>query len=150
LKKLDIISALTLLVLSAVVFFKTWDLPYWDRFTPGPSFASLWVAGAGALIGGILLAQALRKVGGEPADWPDGAGMKRVIQSVAILWLLLFMLPWLGTALSGVIFMLVFLLGIARRPIVPSIAATVIAVGLVESVFNFWLKIDLPSGIVGF
>jgi hypothetical protein len=60
------------------------------------------------------------------------------------------MLPWLGTAVSGTIFTLVFLLGIARCPVVPSLVSTVIAVGLVESVFGLWLKIDLPSGIVGF
>jgi putative tricarboxylic transport membrane protein len=150
LKKLDIIAALTLLVLSAVVFFETWDLPYWDRFTPGPSFASLWVAGAGALIGTLLLVQALATRVGEPADWPAGIGMQRVLLSTAASWLLLIMLPWLGTALSGVIFMLLFLIGIARCRVIPSLATTVITIGLVELVFSFWLRIDLPSGIVGF
>lgn len=149
-KKLDIITALTLLGLSVVVVWGTWDLPYWDRFSPGSSFAPFWVAGAGALLGAILLVKTLRSSGPQPTEWPDRAGSERVLLSIAALVLLLVALPFLGTTLSGALFMLLFLLGVARCRIMPSVATTVVTVALVESVFNLWLHIDLPSGIVGF
>ena len=149
-KRLDIIAALVLLGLSALVVVDTWDLPYWARFAPGPAFAAFWVAGAGALIGVALLVQALRSSGDRPADWPEKAEGRRVLLGIAAVWLLFFMLPWLGTLLSSVVFMLLFLLIVARRPVLPSIATTVITVALVQSVFGLWLNIDLPEGLIGF
>jgi len=150
LRTLDVISALILLGLSALVAVDTWGLPYWSAFAPGPSFAPVWVAAAGALIGAILLFQALRSGNGERADWPDRTGGRQVVLTAAALALLLVMLPYLGTVVSGLAFMLVFLLGIARRPLVPSLFTTVLTVGIMEAVFGLWLNIDLPGGIVGF
>jgi hypothetical protein len=150
LKKLDIIAALALLGLSALVAVATWDLPYWARFTPGPAFASLWVAGTGALIAAILLVQALRSSGDRPADWPDAGGGRQVLFGAAALWLLFLCLPWLGTALSSLLFMLLFLLAVVRRPVVPSIVTSVLTVAVVEAVFGLWLKIGLPEGVIGF
>lgn len=149
-KALDTVSALVLIGLSALVAVATWDLPYWSRFAPGPAFASFWVAGAGALIGAALLVKALRSRGDRPADWPDRAGARQVLLGGAALWLLLVILPWLGTVLSGAIFMLLFLLVIVRRPIIPSVVTTIVTVALVESVFGLWLNIDLPEGVIGF
>lgn len=149
-KKLDIGAAVILLVLSATVALETWHLPYWTTFAPGPSFASLWVAGTGALIGIVLLVQAVRSAGVVPAEWPDRGGGRQVLLGAAALWLLLAMLPWLGTAASGLIFMLIFLLGIERRAVVPSVITSAATVALIESVFGLWLNIDLPGGIIGF
>ena len=149
-RKLDIAAALIIIGLSALIVFDTWDLPYWDRFSPGSSFAPIWVAAAGGLIGVLLLVKALRERSAEPAEWPDGIGLRRVAMSVAAIALILIALPWLGTLVSGTLFMLLFLIGVARRPIVPSLVATILTVALVESVFGLWLRIDLPSGIVGF
>lgn len=147
---INIVSALILLTLSALVALETWHLPYWTQFAPGPSFASIWVAAAGAAIGGALLIHALRTADPAPAEWPDRAGGRQVLLGAAALWLLFALLPWLGTALSGLIFMLIFLLGVARRAVVPSVVTSIATVALIESVFGVWLNIDLPGGIVGF
>ena len=149
-KTLDIAAALVLLGLSALVAFETWGLPYWSTFAPGPAFASLWVAAAGALIGAVLLVQALRSSGDEPVDWPDRIGARQVVLGIAALWLLFALLPFLGTAISGLLFMLLFLIGIARRPLIPSLVASVLTVALIESVFVLWLDISLPTGVLGF
>jgi putative tricarboxylic transport membrane protein len=149
-KRVDIVAALVLLALSAAVAYFTAGLPYWTAFAPGPAFASFWTAGAGVLIGGALLLQALTSRDDGPADWPDGVGARHVIWGTAALWLLFVMLPWLGTLISGLIFMLLFLLLIGKRPILPSIFASVLTVGIIEAVFVLWLRIDLPEGVFGF
>ena len=66
------------------------------------------------------------------------------------MWLFVALLPVLGTTASGTILMLVLLLLVERRPVLPSLATTVVTVALVESVFNLWLDIDLPKGLLGF
>jgi putative tricarboxylic transport membrane protein len=150
LKKVDIAAALVLIALSAVVVVDTWDLPYWTTFAPGPSFASVWVSAAGALIGTVLLIQALRTRDDQPAGWPDRGGARRVVLCIGALWLFLLILPFLGTVLSGLAFMLIFLLGIVRRPLAPSLFTSVLTVALIEAVFVLWLRIDLPGGVLGF
>lgn len=149
-KRIDIVAGLVLLGLSAIVAYFTAHLPYWTAFAPGPSFASFWVAGAGAVIGAVLLFQALSAGDNEPADWPDKVGARHVIWGTAALWLLFVMLPYLGTVISGLIFMLLFLLFIGKRPVLPSIFASVLTVGIIEVVFVLWLRIDLPEGVFGF
>lgn len=147
-KKIDIVAALILLGLSTLVVTETWDLPYWARFTPGPAFAAVWVAAAGFLIGGVLLVQALRSTSTEPVDWPDWTGARQVTLGAAAMWILLVILPWLGTALAGLIFMLFFLLAVARRPLLPSIFTAVLTVVMIETVFGIWLRIKLPQGVI--
>jgi putative tricarboxylic transport membrane protein len=148
-KRIDIVAAILLLVMSAGVAFFTADLPYYTTFAPGPAFAAYWTAGGGALIGIALLFQALTTPD-EPADWPDGVGARNVIWATAALWLLYVMLPYLGTLVSGLIFMMLFLLFIVKRPILPSVFASVLTVGIIEVVFVLWLNVDLPKGALGF
>jgi len=149
-KKIDIVAALVLLGLSALIAIDTWGLPYWSTFAPGPAFASLWVALAGGIIGAVLLFQALVSKDDEEADWPDKEGARQVLLGIAALWLLLALLPYLGTIISGMLFMLLFLLVVGRRPWVPSLFTAVLTVGLIEVVFVHWLNIHLPKGVFGF
>jgi hypothetical protein len=145
----DIVSALTLLALSLLIVLATYELPYWSQFAPGPSFMSLWVAGTGFLIGGILLAQALRMRGEEEPEWPDRTGVRRVVLGIGALVLLVVMLPTAGALVAGFVFMMVFLMLVEQRPLVPSLFTAVVTVALFEVVFVVWLKIDLPDGVVG-
>jgi putative tricarboxylic transport membrane protein len=149
-RRLDISAAIILLALSVLVAADTWSLPYWSEFAPGPSFASLWLAGAGLLVGGSLLLQALTAKSFATAEWPDRTGLRQVLLGIAALWAIIVVLPFLGTALSGLLFMLFFLLGVARRPWLPSVFTAVCTVAVIEGVFGFWLKVDLPAGYIGF
>ncbi len=148
-RRLDIVAACILLGLSILIVAATWDLPYWAGFTPGPAFASVWVGATGALIGAALLVQGLRSEARE-VEWPDRTGTRQVLLCIAALWVLLAALPWLGTALSGFLFMIIFLLLIARRCVLPSLFTSVVTVVIIEAVFGLWLHIDLPRGVVGF
>jgi putative tricarboxylic transport membrane protein len=149
-KALEIATAVALLVLSAVIAVATRDLPYWADFAPGPAFAAFWVAGVGALIGILLLIQALRHKMHEPVEWPDRAGASRVLFAAAALFLFILVLPWLGFALGALLFLLTMLIAVQRRRLIPAMAATAVTVVVVYSVFVVWLRIDLPKGLVGF
>jgi hypothetical protein len=65
------------------------------------------------------------------------------------MWLLFFMLPFLGVLIASTIFLLVFLLAVERKPLLPSLATTVITVGLFELVFDLWLGVRFPQGVFG-
>ncbi|MBX3540611.1 MAG: tripartite tricarboxylate transporter TctB family protein [Chelatococcus sp.] len=149
-RRMDIAAAIFLLLCSALVVLGTRHLPYWADFAPGPAFASIWVAVAGFAIGAALLVQAFRRDKDVPVDWPDRAGARQVLLGIGTLWLLLILMPLLGTALSGLIFVALFLLVVARRPVVPSLITSVVTVALIEGVFGLWLNVDLPKGLVGF
>lgn len=149
-KKIDIAVALILVGLSTIVVTETWALPYWARFTPGPAFAAVWVAASGFLIGAVLLMQALRSKSTQPVGWPDRAGGRQVMLGAAAMWALLILIPWLGTAVSGLIFMVFFLLAVAHRPLIPSLCTSILTVVLIETVFVYWLHIKLPRGVIGF
>jgi putative tricarboxylic transport membrane protein len=148
-KRLDIAAALILLALSGLVAAGTSHLPYWSDFAPGPAFASMWVAGTVALIAVLLLARALRAEP-EPADWPDRDGAGRVLLTLAALWLLAALLPWLGFVAAATLFLLAMLLVVQRRRLGPSLLATFITVAGAQAIFGLWLQIDLPKGPLGF
>jgi putative tricarboxylic transport membrane protein len=149
-RRMDIAASIFLLLCSALVAIGTSHLPYWADFAPGPAFASTWLAVAGVVIGGALLVQALRRDADIAVDWPDRAGARQVLLGLGTLWLLLILMPLLGTALSGLTFVALFLLVVVRRPVVPSLITSVVTVALIEGVFGLWLKVDLPKGLVGF
>lgn len=149
-RKIDIVSAIILILISAIVVAATADLPYWSEYAPGPSFAARWIAAAGFLIGSVMLVQTLRSHSAETAEWPDATGARNVTLCVVLLALLVAFLQLLGTALGGFLFVLAFLLFVARRSIVAALATSVVTTALIRVIFVLWLGVDLPKGIISF
>jgi hypothetical protein len=149
-RTLDVAPALVMLGLSAVVYGGTRDLSYWSEFTPGPAFLPTWVAGAGVLISGVILVQALRKGGTGKPEWPDRAGGVRVLLTTGGLMLCVPLAPHLGFVATTVVFMVGMMLGILRRKLVPSLLTALTTGLLIYTVFVWWLKVALPTGPLGF
>ncbi|MCJ8141822.1 tripartite tricarboxylate transporter TctB family protein [Ancylobacter sp. A5.8] len=145
----NIIAALVLLGLSATVLLGTWQLPYWADFAPGSSFTAFWVGIIGIVLALSLLVTAVMDDSTEPHSFPDRSGILRIVALTAGLWLLVLLIPPLGFVTASILFCLFLLLGIERRPIVPSLFTTVIVVGVVYGVFIAWLGIALPTGPLG-
>jgi putative tricarboxylic transport membrane protein len=122
---------------------------YWSDYAPGPAFAPYLIAGSGIVLSLILLVTALRG-DGEPADWPDAVGGRRVLYTAIGLVLFVAALPYLGFAAAGIAFMLALLLLVLRRRLVPSLATTAITVAMVQGIFVQWLNVRLPTGPWGF
>jgi putative tricarboxylic transport membrane protein len=147
-KAVDIATALILLALSAGAVVSTSHLAYWDEFAPGTAFIVRWVAVAGALLGLLLLVQALRSPS-SVVDWPDAGGALRVGAGIVALIAFLLVVPVLGTAVTASLFMLALLLVVQRQKLVPSLIATVLTVALIEGVFDIWLGVGFPKGVFG-
>lgn len=148
-KTVDIITALIVIALSSLVMLGTRHLEYWAEFAPGSAFAPFWVGVTGAVLGVLLLVTTLRRDQHEPHGFPGRHGFGRVVGVTAGLWLMVVAVPFLGFIASGIVFCLFLLLLIEKRPLVPSLATTAIAVGIVYGVFVAWLGISLPQGMLG-
>ena len=146
-KVVDIVTALIMIALAAVMVISTAHLTYWDEFAPGAAFIVRWVAGAGALMGLLLLVQAIRAPT-RPVDWPTGGGGVRVVAGIVALIAFIMVVPLFGTAITATAFMLVLLLAVQRQKLVPSLITTVLTVGLIEVVFDVWLGVGFPRGIL--
>ena len=148
-QRLEIATALIFLSLCAVVIVSLWDQPYWSDFAPGSAFLPYWVAGLGTAFAAAQIFVSTKRRNNELVDWPDKSGAQRVLMTVCGLWLLVALLPWLGTAISATVFMLGLLLLVQRRRLLPSLITTILTVGMVELIFILWLDIRLPRGVFG-
>jgi hypothetical protein len=143
-----IASSLMLAAMAAAILSMTGDA-YWAGFAPGPAFMPYWVAGFGALIACLLLVKSIRK-GADAPDEVDFSDFKQAGVVIALLCALLLFLPWIGLLVGTTIMILAILIGLQRRPIVPSLVTAAGTMLLVQGVFNSWLGIDLPKGVIGF
>ncbi len=142
--------AVAAILVSAAVLYGSRSYPFWARTAPGTGFMPVLLGLVGLGLGLTLLIGALRGRRAEPLDVPERATRARIAGAMAGLALAVFLTPILGLLLGQIIFMLFMLLGLERRPIVPSVATTAITAGLIYGVFMQWLRVPLPRGPLGF
>jgi len=143
----EIASRIVVFALGVAVVFFSHQLDYYSEFGPGPGFLPLWL-GVGLIgCGAYLILDFLRKeTKKEPFFKPLTRRVAMMLLLIAMAFLLL---PWLGFS-----FGFALLAGTAMRVmgrhgwILCGITAVAIAVG-VYFVFDQWLGIPLPPGIVG-
>jgi putative tricarboxylic transport membrane protein len=148
-RRLNIAAALVFLALSAIVVAGTSDLAYWSDFAPGPAFAPIWIAVAGAVLALLLLFQEARDPTREPADLPPRPALTRVLLAIAALVSALAVAPRLGFVAAVVALTLFVLLVVERRRVLPSLIVTALTAALVQGVFVAWLNVQLPKGFLG-
>jgi putative tricarboxylic transport membrane protein len=148
-RRLNIAVALVFLALSAIVVAGTSDLAYWSDFAPGPAFAPVWIAAAGAVLALLLLFQEVRDPTREPADLPPWPALARVLLTIAALCLALAVAPRLGFVAAVAALTLFVLLAVERRRVLPSLVVTLLTAALVQGVFVAWLNVQLPKGFLG-
>ncbi len=148
-KRLDFVTAAAMLLLAAAVIYETGGLAYWDDITPGSRFMPLWISAGTIVLSGLLVVEAVRKDTDQPVDWPDTAGGLRVALTMLAIFGFVALAPVLGFVAGAALFVLVMLIGVLRRPILPSALTAVVAAGIIQAVFVQWLSVALPKGIVG-
>jgi putative tricarboxylic transport membrane protein len=147
----------SLLVASAllVLFGIYWtviafELPYFQRITPGPGFFPRWVGGLFTVIAALLFVAMLRSREDEPSSWPDRAGWRNVGLTVGVLALCILLFDALGYVITTTLLMLVTMAAIGRHrlPLLVAVAAgTSLGTYLL---FRSVLQVPLPRGVLGF
>ena len=148
-KRLEQIASVFVLALAAAAIFGTSRLAVWQGTSPGPRFMPLLVAVFCAVLAVLLLVEAMRRVGTEAVDWPDREGAVRVALTSAAIVGFIALVPLFGFVVGSAVFVLVLLLGVLRRPLLPSLATAAISAGIIQGVFVSWLGTALPRGVLG-
>ena len=148
-KLVDYVTAAVMLILAVVVVIGTRELDVWDDFGPSSRFMPVWVAGAAAILALLLVLEANRRTEEPDIDWPDRSGVRRVALTFAGIVAFVAAAPLLGFVLATAIFVLGLLLGIDRRPLLPSALAALVTAALIQAIFVSWLSIALPKGVFG-
>lgn len=146
-KKSDLVPALVILGLSAALVLDTRKLSFWADTTPGPAFVPVWLAIAGAVLFVLRLLEA-RRLQTAP-EWPDRPALRRVALVLGGLVAVPLLSPVLGLIPALALLIAFLLLGVLRRPLVPSLATLAVTIGLIYAIFVGWLRVPLPTGILG-
>lgn len=143
----DVVPALLMLVLSAVIAFDTRSLSFWDDTTPGPAFLPVWLAVAGVVLFVLRLLEARRSP--QTIAWPERAAIARIAVILGALAVVPLLSPVAGLVPALALFVAFLLLVVLRQPLWPSLATVAITAGLVYAIFVGWLGVPLPKGVLG-
>lgn len=147
-RRIELATALVMLVISGMVLVESHKLAFWSDFAPGPGFMPVLVAAAGAGLAVLLGLQAWRAPDRE-ADLPTAAALGRILLTMAGLWAVVAATPLLGLMTPIALFVAFMLLAVLRRPLGPSLITTGLTMGLIWGVFVGWLAIAVPRGPFG-
>ncbi len=141
----------SLLLVAFGIYFTAiaFELPYFQRITPGPGFFPRWVGGLFAVLAAVLFVNTLRSREGLDESWPDRGGWRNIGVTAGVLGLSIALFDTLGYVLSTTLLMLVTLavLGRHRLPVLLGVSAlTSIGTYLL---FSTWLRVPLPRGVLG-
>jgi putative tricarboxylic transport membrane protein len=145
-----LVVAVLLVAFGAYFTAVAFELPYFQRITPGPGFFPRWVGGLFTVLAALLFVNTLRSHETLDSAWPDRAGWSNVGITSAVLALSLLLFDTLGYVLSTALLMLVTMavLGRHRLPVLVGVTAfTSLGTYLL---FSAWLRVPLPRGVLGF
>lgn len=154
-KKYDLMSSLTWMIIAALFCRGAIGLGLGDLHEPGPGFFPFLMSLFIILFSILILISSLKK--GEESDpdlgkrfWPEREGQKKILLTVGSLFLYVFALEYLGFILCT--FLLIFF---QLKFVEPQKWATVLfGTGLTTfmtyTIFDLWLRVPMPVGLLGF
>lgn len=148
-RRSDVVPALLLLVLSALIVVETRHLEFYGETSPGPAFLPFWLALAGVVLVALRLLEARRAGGATIVEWPERDGMRRIGLIFAGLVAVPLVAPLVGMVPAIALFMGFMLLVVLRQRLAPSLLTVAVTGGLVYLIFVRWLGVALPTGILG-
>jgi hypothetical protein len=122
---------------------------YWSATGPGSGFFPFWLGLAMAGLAALLLARALRETDPGPGWLPRGRGLARFLGVLGASWAFVLLLPWLGMAVTTVLFLLGVLRLLEGHSWVASVAIAVGTAAVNWAVFTWWLRVPFPTGVLG-
>ena len=142
----ELMSRILLLMAGIAVVFFSSRLTYYSEFGPGPGFLPLWLGIA--LVGSAiyLVGDFLRKHAKAESFFKPRT--KQCIIMFILIVIAFLLLPWLGFSIGFALLAATAMRIMGRhRFIVCGITAVAIAIGI-YFIFDQWLGIPLPTGIV--
>ena len=148
----DRISTLVWLIMAMAICFGSIRLSLGNLHRPGPGFFSFLSGAVLGILSILVFLQSFKKQSGDMrrAFWPNPQrGLKMTYVVIALI-LYAIGMDYLGFSLSTLLFLGFLLRGIDpqrwRVVIAWSILGTIISWGI----FKYWLRVQLPGGILGF
>jgi putative tricarboxylic transport membrane protein len=146
-----IVASLFFLALFSGTIWLSASLPLMDELGPGPGFFPIWLAGIGAVLSLVLVAQTARAPADAAADSliPDRDALFRIAGIIVMLALGALALDWLGWRITALIVTGVLLPALGARSPLAIVTFSLAASFGVFHVFYYWLKVPLPIGTFG-
>lgn len=120
------------------------------RGAPGPGFLPFWLSLSVILLGGALTVQAIRDPAAEKVDWPDAEGWQRIGMVLGGTAIVLLLLQPVGFFITSTLFVGFLGYGLGFRKL-KYLLPTTAGIGIFfELVFESWLRVELPPGILSF
>ena len=146
------IVGITLFLICLATLWEARNLALFDRLGPGSGFFPFYLALIGAVLCGVIVWQVTRAPSEGKAEttiFPRGATGWRALAILGSAALATLLLEWLGFRLSIVIFSAILLPALGeKRWWAIALFAVVAGFGLFY-VFNNWLDVLLPVGVLG-
>jgi polyferredoxin len=142
-----VFAGLAVLALGIVVIFLSRQLPYHSNYGPGPGFLPTWIGYVLVICAVVVTAQELRAANNEETFFQPRTRMAVKVLVIIVITFLLF--PVLGFSVGFGLFICTAmrLMG-GHRWVTCSVAAIGTAVSI-HFLFDHWLGIPLPKGLVG-
>jgi putative tricarboxylic transport membrane protein len=135
------------IVAGALVLVVSGDLPFGTLASPGAGMLPTLVVVLMMAFGLVLFAQARRSPRLGEVNWTDLPHAVRVAAAAAAAAAVYVPLGFAPTAML-LLFGLIFL--VERRPLLPALAFSIAAAGVIYTLFSVLLRTPLPRGLLGF
>lgn len=120
------------------------------RGAPGPGFLPFWLSLGVILLGTVLTIQAMRDPAADNAEWPNAAGWWRIGTLAGGTAIVILLMQPLGFFITSTLFVGIVAWGLGFRDL-RYLLPTTIGIGVFfELVFESWLRVELPPGILSF
>jgi len=151
-RKADRIFGIIGLVLSLWLYLESTKFSYMKEFTPGPGFLPFWVGVILAVLSCWLLLDTFRRKPTEE-DEKKILPAKHAFYRIGFIFLLLFgvmlFMPFLGFPLTIFLFVATVLFVLERYGIVKSIGYGIAYAAATWIVFQYFMQMSLPTGLLG-
>jgi putative tricarboxylic transport membrane protein len=147
-----LITGAVFLLLAAFVAVEALKLRYYTPLGPGPGFFSFWLA---LILGGLALIMILQATFGPPEPMPEDFFSNRIgyLRIGAVVLALVFaiaLLEPLGFSLTMFAVTAFLLYTLGRQGIVLTVLVSLACSFGTYYVFDHWLMVPLPRGVLGF
>ena len=151
----DFFGGLLLSAFFGAALWEAWTFQYGTEFAPGPGFAPVWLSAIGLCVSLLIAAHGLRVMRGgvasdEAAPALEKGGLVRVAFTLLGMAAMVFLVQWLGLAVSMLLFLLYLTLFVQRHTVGVGIGASLGTVVFVYVVFVHFLGVPVPEGPLGF